>query len=180
MNNKALLEAALFVSEKPLSARKLAEITGLSEKDVTLLVLDIQKDVKKSDRGVDLVETPEGYEFRLKPDYREKVVGLAPFSDLSEGVLRTLAIVAARQPVKQSVIVRYQGNKAYGYIEKLLKKGLITTEKSGRTKLVSTTPDFEKYFGKSTEEIKKLLVSEKAIAPPKGPQSGETKKIQPS
>lgn len=163
MNNKALLEAALFVSEKPLSIKKLSEITGLPEKEVTLLILDLQKDVKKTDRGIDLVETPEGYEFRLKPDYREKVVKLAPFSDLSEGVLRTLAIVAAKQPVKQSVIVRYQGNKSYGYIEKLVNKGLITTEKAGRTKLISTTPDFEKYFGKSTEEIRRLLTSEKKL-----------------
>lgn len=161
MNDKALLEAALFVSEHPLSTRKLAEITGLTEKEVTLLVLDLQKDVKKTDRGIDLIETPEGYEFRLKPDYRDKVVKLAPFSDLSEGVLRTLAIVAARQPVKQSVIVRYQGNKAYGYIEKLVDKGLVVSEKSGRTKVISTTPDFEKYFGKSSDEIRKLLTSEK-------------------
>lgn len=161
MSEKALIEAAIFVSENPLSIRKLAELTGIPEKQVTLLLLDMQAEIKKSDRGIDLVSTPEGYEFRLRPEYRDKVVKLAPFSDMSEGVMRTLAIVAARQPVKQSVIVRYQGNKSYGYIEKLLDKGLIETEKSGRTKLIRTTPDFEKYFGRSTDEIKKLLVSEK-------------------
>ena len=164
MSEKALIEAAIFVSENPLSIRKLAELTGIPEKQVTLLLLDMQAEIKKSDRGIDLVSTPEGYEFRLKPEYRDKVVKLAPFSDMSEGVMRTLAIVAARQPVKQSVIVRYQGNKSYGYIEKLLDKGLIETEKSGRTKLIRTTPDFEKYFGRSTDEIKKLLVSEKKQA----------------
>lgn len=162
MNTKALVEAALFVSEKPLSVRRISEITGLPEKDVGLALIDMQKETKKSSRGIDLVSSPEGYEFRIKPEYREKVGKLAPFSDLSEGVLRTLAIVAANQPVKQSVIVRYQGNKAYGYIEKLESKGLVVSEKMGRTKIISTTPDFEKYFGKSTEEIKKLLGSDKA------------------
>lgn len=157
MNERALVEAALFVSEHPLSARKLAEITGLTEKAVSLLVLDIQADTKRPERGVDLVSSPEGYEFRLKPDYRSKVAQLAPFSDMSEGMMRTLAIIASKQPVKQSLIVRYQGNKSYGYIEKLTDKGLIVSEKAGRTKLISTTPDFEKYFGKSTGEIKKLL-----------------------
>lgn len=161
MSNKAMVEAALFVSEKPLSLRKLAEITGLEEKEIGLLILEIQSNVKKADRGIDLVETPEGFEFRLKPEYRDNVAKVAPLSDLSEGVMRTLAIVAANQPVKQSVIVRYQGNKSYGYIEKLTNKGLITSEKAGRTKLISTTPDFEKYFGKSTDEIKKLLATEK-------------------
>lgn len=161
MENKALVEAALFVSEKPLTVRSLSQITGLTEKEVNLLVLDLMRDTKSLGRGVELVGTPEGYEFRLKPEYREKVVKLAPFSDLSEGVLRTLAIVAANQPVKQSVIVRYQGNKAYGYIEKLIDKGLIVSEKSGRTKLISTTPGFEKYFGRSIDEIKKLITEKK-------------------
>ena len=72
-------------------------------------------------------------------------------------MMRTLAIVAVKQPIKQSIIVKYQGNKAYGYVAALEEKGLIKTEKFGRTKLITTTPDFEKYFGKSTEEIKRIL-----------------------
>jgi segregation and condensation protein B len=76
-------------------------------------------------------------------------------------MLRTLAIVTLKQPVKQSIIVRYQGNKAYGYIFELEKKGLVKAEKFGRTKLVTTTSDFEKYFGKSSEELKKILSGEK-------------------
>lgn len=160
MNNKALVEAALFVSEKPMSIAKLSEITGVPESEVDDIVFEIQSELQRKERGIDLVETPEGYEFRIKPEYRDRVAKLAPFSDLSEGMMRTLAIVAARQPVKQSIIVRYQGNKAYGYIGSLEQKGLVKTEKSGRTKLVMTTPDFEKYFGKSSEEIRKLLKGE--------------------
>ncbi len=159
MNNKALVEAALFVSEKPLSIAKISQITGIPESEVDDIVFEIQSVLTRSDRGIDLVETPEGYEFRIKPEYRDRVVNLAPFSDISEGMLRTLSIVAAKQPVKQSVIVRYQGNKSYGYISSLEEKGLVKTEKSGRTKLVMTTPDFEKYFGKSSDDIKKLLKS---------------------
>jgi len=175
MENKALVEAALFVSDKPLSTRKLAELTGLMEKEINLIVLDMQRDTKALDRGIDLISTPEGYEFRLKPEYRDKVVKLAPFSDMSEGVLRTLSIVAARQPVKQSIIIRYQGNKAYGYIEKLENKGLIIAVKAGRTKLISTTPGFEKYFGKSTAEIKTLLASS---SKPEKKEKSEEKTIE--
>ncbi len=162
MNPKALIEAALFVSEKPLSVKKISEITGLQEEEIGKIILEIEKETSSSARGIMLAETPEGYEFRLKPEYREKVVKLAPFSDLSEGMMRTLAIVAANQPVKQSVIVRYQGNKAYGYIANLEQKGLINAEKFSRTKIITTTPDFEKYFGKSSEEIKKILEKEKS------------------
>ncbi len=157
MDKKALLEAALFVSDKPISLERLSAITGSNQEEVRQLIAKIQQEVSKPDRGIEIAETPEGYELRIKPEYRDSVAKLAPFSDLGEGMLRTLAIVTVNQPVKQSVIVHYQGNKAYGYIVELKNKGLVKTEKSGRTKLVTTTDDFEKYFGKSSEELKKML-----------------------
>jgi len=158
MNQKALLEAALFVSDKPLSLEKLSKIAGIgSEQEVKQLLAELQQKLAKEDRGIELVETPEGYELRVKQEYRENVVRLAPFADLSDGMMRTLAIVAAKQPIKQSLIVKYQGNKTYGYVVGLEEKGLIKTEKYGRTKMITTSPDFEKYFGKSSEEIKKVL-----------------------
>jgi len=162
MNQRALLEAALFVSDKPLSLEKLSKILGVgSEEEVKKILLRIQTEMKTDDRGIELVETPEGYELRVKPEYRDKVVRLAPFADLSDGMMRTLAIVAVKQPVKQSLIVKYQGNKTYGYIVGLEQKGLVKTERFGRTKLITTTPDFENYFGKNAEEIKKALAESK-------------------
>lgn len=136
---------------------------GCSQQEVKEQMIRLQTDLKTDDRGVELVETPEGFELRVKPDYREKVVRLAPFADLSDGMMRTLAIVAAKQPIKQSIIVKVQGNKTYGYITGLEDKGLIKTEKYGRTKIITTTPDFEKYFGKSSEEIRKVLETKEKI-----------------
>ncbi len=160
MNKKALLEAALFVSDTPLTVERLANIVGIgSEEQIRQLLSQIRDELKAADRGIVLEETPEGFELRIKQEYRNQVAKLAPFSDLSEGMLRTLAIVAARQPIKQSIIVKYQGNKVYGYIRDLESKGLIKAEKFGRTKLVTVTSGFENYFGKSTDEIKQMLNS---------------------
>lgn len=157
MDTKALVEAALFVSDKPLSVERLAKILNLSTEEVKKSLLKLQQELAKEDHGIELVETKEGFEFRVKQEYREKVAKLAPFADLSNGMMRTLAIVAVKQPIKQSIIVKYQGNKAYGYVAALEEKGLIKSEKFGRTKLLSTTTEFEKYFGKSSEEIKRIL-----------------------
>lgn len=160
MNKKALLEAALFVSDKPLSLGRLSAIVGIgSEEEIKKLIEEFQNDLLDFDRGVELLETPAGYELRVKPEFRENVAKLAPFADLSDGLMRTLAIVAAKQPVKQSLIVKYQGNKSYHYISQLEEKGLVKTEKYQRTRLVSTTPEFEKYFGTSSDDIKKMLES---------------------
>ena len=161
LNKKALLEAALFVTDKPLSLEKLSKIVGEPIDKIKTFLKEIEEELLKEEHGIHLASTPEGYELRIKPEYRDSVVELAPFSDLSDGMMRTLALVSLKQPIKQSVIVMYQGNKAYGYIKALEKKGLVKTEKFGRTKLVRTTPDFEKYFGKSKEEVQKAL--EKAL-----------------
>lgn len=163
MDKKALVEAALFVSDQPLSIEKLSEIASIPQQELENILQELESELSSSKHGIELVKTPEGYELRVKPAYRDRVARLAPFSDLSDGMMRTLAIVAIKQPVKQSMIVRYQGNKAYGYIEALERKGLIKTEKFGRTKLVTTTPDFEKYFGKTQEEIKKFMEEKASI-----------------
>lgn len=160
MNKKALLEAALFVSDKPLNIEKLVFLLNIPKEEVKKIILEIQAETKKESRGVELVETIEGYELRIKPEYRNKVAPLAPLADLSEGMLRTLALVAAKQPIKQSTIVKYQGNKVYGYVKSLEKRGLIRTEKFGRTKLIHTTSEFERYFGKSNKEIQEVLKKE--------------------
>ncbi len=157
MNKKALIEALIFVSDKPLSIKRICYITGLREDEVKDLIEDIKKDFEKEERGFMLVETPSGFEFIVKPEYREFAAKVSPFSDLSPGMLRTLAIVVANGPVKQSTIVKYQGNKAYSYIRALEKKGLVKTEEFGRTKIVSVSSDFEKYFGMNPEEIREMI-----------------------
>lgn len=157
MNKKALLEAALFVSDKPLSLESLSSIVGSSEEEVKSLIEELKNDLEKGDRGIELAETPEGLELRLKPEYRNAVAKLAPLADLGNGMMRTLGIIAVKQPIKQSIIVKYQGNKTYGYVKSLEEKGLIKAEKAGRTKLCTLTSEFEKYFGKSAEELKKSL-----------------------
>ena len=157
MNKKALLEACLFVSEKPLKLEKLSKILECSIEEVKNILEEMKEELRKKERGIELVETPEGFELRIKPEYRERVAKLAPLADLTDGMLRSLAIIVVKQPVKQSVLVKIQGNKAYGYVKLLEEKGLIKSEKFGRTKILRTTPEFERYFGKSSEEIKKIL-----------------------
>ncbi len=157
MNKRALLEAAMFVSDSPLTADRLAAIVNEDPENVKAMLDSFKKDLDADNRGIVIEETPEGFEIRVKPEYREEVAKLAPFSDLSDGMLRTLAIIAARQPIKQSLLVKYQGNKVYGYIQDLEGKGLVKTEKFGRTKLITVTSGFESYFGQSTEDIQRML-----------------------
>jgi len=159
MNKKALIEAAFFVSNKPLTPKYLSKLFSIPEEEVISIIDKLLDELKKEERGIMLIQTTEGYELVVKPEYRNLVAKIAPFSDLSEGVKRTLAIIIAKQPIKQSTIVKIQGNKAYGYLKILEKKGLIKAERLGRTRIISLTKNFEEYFGKSVEEVRKELLS---------------------
>ena len=157
-DKKALIEAALFISESPLSLHKLSKISGItSTKEIKKILEQLRKEFGTSSRGFELALTPEGYQFQVKDQFLEAVADLTTYADISRGALRTLSIVAIRQPILQSEIIKIQGNKAYNYIKGLEKKKLIKTEKAGRTKKISITKEFEKYFGKSMKEIQERL-----------------------
>ena len=158
LKKKALIEAALFVSENPLNLRTLSKISGItSTRELKQILNRIKKEFDASSRGIELALTAEGYQLQVKDQFLEQVSGLTTYADISKGALRTLSLVALRQPMLQSDIVKIQGNKAYNYIKNLEKKGLIKAEKVSRTKSISTTKEFERYFGKSLNEIRDRL-----------------------
>jgi len=157
-DKKALVEAALFVSENPLNLRALSKISGItSTRELKQILNQIKKGFDASSRGIELALTPEGYQFQVKDRFLNKVSGLTTYADISKGALRTLSLVALRQPMLQSDVVKIQGNKAYNYIKSLEKKGLIKAEKVSRTRSITTTKEFERYFGKSLNEIRERL-----------------------
>jgi len=157
-DKKALLEAALFMSSDPVTLNTLSKVTGVdSKKELRELIYQIKQDHEVDTKGIELAITQEGYQFKVKENYIDQVSPLTPHSDLTQGMLRTLGLVALRQPMAQSQIVKIQGNKVYNYIKKLEKKGLVTTEKNGRTKVLRTTKEFERYFGKSLNDIQENL-----------------------
>ncbi|MCS7123717.1 MAG: SMC-Scp complex subunit ScpB [Candidatus Aenigmarchaeota archaeon] len=159
MKEKALIEALLFTSDKPLSLDVLANLSRISNrKKLKTLIEEIIKEYEKEEHGILVVETPSGYEFRVKPEYAELAKNVAPTSELTNGMLKTLALVILKENCLQSEIVKIQGNKAYHYLEFLERKGFVRREKKGRTRLIKITQEVEKYFGKPLEEIKKEIV----------------------
>jgi len=177
MNLVAVIEAILFSSSEPVSVISLRRILSARESEILDAIEKLKKKYNDDENsGIELVETPSGFELRIKPSYRQFASRFAPFSDLSEGMLRTLALVILKNPILQSEIVKIQGNKAYDYIKALESKGLITTEKVKRTKLVSLSEGFEKYFGMSIEQIKQeieKMLDKKYVESKKSQQDNE-------
>jgi len=156
MEHKKMIEAALFISTSPLTLDQLARVTGIhSLGHVKEIVESLKKDYENS--GLEIFNSSDGYSMQVRPHLLPRVAHLTPYSDLREGPKRTLALVTLKEPVKQSEIIRIQGNKAYSYIKELKKRGLIVTENIGHTKILKLTQEFERYFGEEKEKIKEQL-----------------------
>jgi segregation and condensation protein B len=138
-----------------MTSEEISKLTGFPADRVEQRLEELRKEYEG--KGVEIVRNPDGWGMRVKPDLLPKVAHLTPYSELKDGHKRTLALVAYKEPIKQSEVVRIQGNKVYAYIKLLIKKGLIKSEKEGRTRILMLTKEFERYFGEEKERIKEML-----------------------
>lgn len=157
-NRKALLEAALFMSNEPLSLHELKKIIKADDESVKRLLEELRISCNNEERGLFLLATSQGFQLKVRPEFAEAVRHLTPYQDLGRGLLRVLALVAYKQPITQSEIVKVIGNRTYEYVRRLVERGLISTVKHGRTKALVATKEFAEYFGlEKPEDAKKFL-----------------------
>ncbi len=157
-----IVEAILFSATEPLSSISIARIAKTSIKEVESALQKLIEEYSSRDSAIEIVKIKDKYLMRVKPAY-QKFVGKFVESELDKGCLRTLAIIAIKQPIELSKLAKIRGNRCYEHVKKLEEMGLIKAEKKGRTKVLTTTKDFAVYFGLNTddpEEIKRLLKSD--------------------
>jgi segregation and condensation protein B len=156
---KARLEAALYLAEEPIDKDEIADVLNLGSIGfVDMLINEFMEELENEGRGLEVIETNQGYELKVKNSHLEHVDHLAPHQDLNKGQLRTLSIIAYNAPVEQTDIVEIRGNRAYQHIKELVNRGFLSKEKDGRTAILSMTDFFLDYFDiESLEEFKQGL-----------------------
>jgi len=154
---KEEVEAILFSSPDPVSLRFIARRLGVKVEEVERVVDELVKDYEGRETALEIVKLGDKVLMRVKPRYQHLVSGE---KDLDKSTLRTLAVIALNQPVELSKLARIRGNRCYEHVKRLEGLGLIKSEKKGRTKVLTTTDAFLKYFGLnvgSVEELKEVL-----------------------
>lgn len=148
-HNLALLEAALYVAGRPLNWKRLGYLVRTRSKDkVEQLVEKLRGEYENRDSALEILEVKDGrFVLQLRSEYAPEVRRFAMNPKLSSGPLKTLSYIAYRQPVLQKKVVEAQGSHVYSYIRELEQRGLIVSEKVGRTKRLRTTDYFADYFG---------------------------------
>lgn len=158
---EAVLEALLFVAERPLSRAEIASLAGVDRATVDSRLGDLE--VSLAERGIRLVVAGERVELATAPEAGgliARYVG-ADATRLSLASLEALAIVAYRQPCTRAVVERIRGVDSDYTLRALLHRRLVVelgrAETPGRPILYGTAFEFLERFGlTSLEELPPL------------------------
>ncbi len=163
---KKILEALLFVSEKPLMVAQVREVFGpeVASADLERFFAELRADYEQNDRALRIVEVADGFQMVTNPalvDYIAKLNRKVRRIRLTKPSLETLAIIAYRQPLTKVEMEQIRGVDVSGVLDTLLRLNLIKItgrkEVVGRPLLYGTTREFLEHFGlKNMTELPSL------------------------
>lgn len=140
------VEAALFVAGRFLSIKELVSLTDINPILLRRLLEDLND--KYRDSGIEIVKDSEGrYKMDVVQEHVDMVNKLATgSSEFTKAEQETLAIIAYKQPIKQSVVVKIRGNKSYDHIKNFVAMNLVNKKKVGHTAELTLNDSFYEYF----------------------------------
>ncbi len=156
---KKVIEALLFVSDKPLLTREIRAVVkeDLPE-NVKLedILQQMQQEYIQLDRAFELKFVADGWTFATKPQYSPWIKILLKertILKLSPSAMEVLAIIAYKQPITRADIGNIRGVDPGSIIDTLTDRKFIKIvgrkETLGRPLLYGTTQDFLRHFGLS-------------------------------
>jgi segregation and condensation protein B len=150
---KNVIESLIFVSDSPVSPKKLARAARATIAEVQPLLDELVADYQH--RGVHLYFIAGGYQFRSareNADFVKTLVAPRPIR-LTRAQLETLAIVAYRQPITRPEVDDVRGVDSGSSLKMLADRGLVKIlgrkDEPGRPLVYGTTAAFLEFFGLS-------------------------------
>ena len=129
-----------------MTLRELSERTNLSEEKVESLLQDLTRVYDMVNSAVKIAQIGNKYAMTLREEYSHYSERFSE-TEMSRGVMKTLATIAYNQPVLQSELMRTIGARVYEDVPELIERGLVHAKRSGQTKELTTTKKFLEYFG---------------------------------
>lgn len=145
--NLKKIEAALFLSARFLNLQELVLLTDINPLMLRELIEKLIEKYNKEDSAIEIVVKENMWKMDVAKEYVGMVNKLATgSSEFTKAEQETLAVIAYKQPVKQSVIINIRGNKAYDHIKHFIEVGLVVGKRAGHTKELNLSDDFFDYF----------------------------------
>jgi len=146
IENLKKIEAALFIAGRWLNMQDLIMLTDINP---ILLRQLLEKLTEKysNNSAIEILSKEDMWKMDVKAEHTHMVNKLATgSSEFTKAEQETLAVIAYKQPVKQSVLVKIRGNKAYEHVKKFISLGLIKSKKLGHTLELTLSEEFHDYF----------------------------------
>ena len=156
------IEAALYASGKPLTIEILSTKLEIGKKEVGELINELAFDYLDRSTALIISQIGDRYQMQIKQEYTEKVSKFAEGGAIAEKYLRTLTIIALKQPILKSLVIKLRGSGAYEHVKYLIDNGLIDAVKKGRSQELTTSEKYAEMFGlpKNREEMKRMMVAQ--------------------
>jgi segregation and condensation protein B len=175
---KAVIEAAIYITDEPLTPQQIAAAVEESADRVKEILDQLVIEYAAPDRGLSIRELAGGYKMSTKPEHHESirrfVKNLQPPLKLSLPALETLAVIAYKQPITAPEVMEIRGVQGAGVLKTLLDRKLIAAggrkDVLGKPIMYKTTREFLIQFGLSSlaelptlkefEELGRLALSD--------------------
>ncbi len=157
-----LVESVLFSAGKPLSIEEIQETTGLPPKHVTEAITHLMESYnidRKDTTSIEIVKAGNKFTMQVKKTFTDPSMMVAK-PEIKNDLLKTLALIAFHQPVKQSNLRHMIGERIYADVDQLISLHLVHSAPHGSTEVLTTTRLFPEYFGLDStkpEEIREFL-----------------------
>lgn len=150
------VEAALFISGRFLNTEELVKLTDINSMMMKEILHRLEK--KYSSGVIRIIKRNESWKMDVTEKYHYLINRLATGNvEFTKSEQETLAVIAYKQPIKQSVVIRIRGNKSYDHIKKFRELGLVNAKKEGHTLILSLSEEFYEYFNVHKKDGREIL-----------------------
>jgi segregation and condensation protein B len=121
MGGKAqrLVESVLFSATQPVSVDDIKEATGLAPKEIRSSLDELMQrynDELKRESALEIIQAGNKYTMQVKKRYSDTTT-MVTRPEIQPNLLKTLALIAFHQPIKQSNLRRMLGPKVYDHVD---------------------------------------------------------------
>jgi len=164
-DDRRVLEGALYAADHPLVMEEVKKVVGTSSETYVRKLIDELKSEHGGRGGAfRLVEGEKGtFSLKLAEELLERLDDIIPKMRISRGALKTLAMVAYRQPVTQAKLAELRGSRTYDHIRQLLAVGFVESKPFGKTRTLRVSKKFASHLGfeddmdKMREKLEELV-----------------------
>lgn len=166
---KAKIESLLFITNQPLTVRRLIGLTKAEKPQVEAAIKELMTDYNQSQGGLRIEQIEDKVLMVTSPDNSKLVkdfIKEETTGELTKPSLETLTIIAYRGPVSRAEIEQIRGVNCAVILRNLAMRGLIesSNDKKKMQTTYNITHDFLKFLGVTEQsalpEYEKLSSSE--------------------